>query len=141
MNATRYPKVSDHLPQIIEMVEKLKQKGYAYQAGDSVYFRVNAFSSYNQFAAGGGSATDANVSSSDAVTSMEDDPYGEKKASFRDFALWKGSARARLGGPPASRTPQPLNPEAPSEAELVKRGLAWNSSLGCGRPGNGCVCS
>jgi cysteinyl-tRNA synthetase len=123
--------VSDYLPQIVDMIESLRQKGIAYQAGDSVYYRVNAFSSYNKFA-GADSATEANLSSTDAVVSVANDSRSESKSSFRDFALWKSSGRTRLGTPPVAS----CSTEALSETELVERGLAWKTSLGCGRPGS-----
>jgi cysteinyl-tRNA synthetase len=76
------PGAVDHIPQQIEMIEKLMAGGHAYKAGDgSVYFRVSSFPKYGRLShleerelVLGASATDA-------------DEYD--KDSLADFALWK----------------------------------------------------
>ena len=46
--AKRYPRATDHIPQMIEMIRKLLEKGYAYQSRDSVYFRITSSPSYGK---------------------------------------------------------------------------------------------
>jgi len=46
--ADKYPKATEEIPKIIEMVEGLIQKGHAYQAGGDVYFRVTSDPDYGK---------------------------------------------------------------------------------------------
>lgn len=67
-------RVSDHMPQIIQFIEKLLEKKMAYTYSDgSVYFDVSKFPRYGKF---------QNVN----IDSMEH----EFKRSSLDFAVWKG---------------------------------------------------
>ena len=43
-------KASDHIPDMIEMISILLEKGYAYQAGGNVYFDVSKFPDYGKMA-------------------------------------------------------------------------------------------
>src|SRR5262249_16178899 len=46
--AHHYPRATDHVPEMIEMISKLLEKGHAYQSRDSVYFRLTSFPSYGK---------------------------------------------------------------------------------------------
>ncbi|XP_052731950.1 cysteine--tRNA ligase, chloroplastic/mitochondrial isoform X3 [Vigna angularis] len=75
------PKVSGHMPQIIDMIEKILNNGYAYIVDGDVYFNVEKFPEYGK------------LSSRD----LEDNRAGERvavdlrKKNPADFALWKSS--------------------------------------------------
>ncbi|XP_027942442.1 cysteine--tRNA ligase, chloroplastic/mitochondrial isoform X3 [Vigna unguiculata] len=75
------PKVSEHMPQIIDMIEKILNNGYAYVVDGDVYFNVEKFPEYGK------------LSSRD----LEDNRAGERvavdlrKKNPADFALWKSS--------------------------------------------------
>jgi len=71
------PKVTESLPGIISLIQKLISEGLAYAAGGDVYFRVERFPRYGALS---GQETDEMGST---------DP-GEHKESPLDFALWKG---------------------------------------------------
>ena len=43
-----YPKVSEHIDAIIEMIQGLIEKGAAYESQGSVFFRVDAFPEYGK---------------------------------------------------------------------------------------------
>lgn len=79
------PKVSTHIPEIIEMVEKLVEKGngYATEAGD-VFFRVKSFDGYGKLSRR--KLEDMEAGRSGRVSN--DDL--QKEHPF-DFALWKAS--------------------------------------------------
>jgi len=81
-NANFHPKTTDFLKEIIEMVEGLVKKGYAYVApnGD-VYFSVRKFESYGKL---------SGKRIEDLVAGARVEP-GEYKKDPLDFALWKSA--------------------------------------------------
>ena len=46
--AHEFPKATDHIEEMIEIVEGLVEKGYAYEADGNVYFSVSEFPEYGQ---------------------------------------------------------------------------------------------
>ncbi len=85
------PRATDHVPQMVEMIENLIDKGFAYQAGGSVYFSVKKFAPYGKLS---GKDTDQLlVGARVEVNEMKEDPL--------DFALWKESKE----GEPAWESP------------------------------------
>jgi cysteinyl-tRNA synthetase len=75
------PKATEHLPQIIDLIRRLEEKGFAYQGAEDVYFRVRRFPGYGKLS--GQSLDDMLVGAR-----IEVDPYKEDPL---DFVLWKGS--------------------------------------------------
>ena len=76
------PKATEHIPEIIAMIQKLVEKGYAYPAPDgSVYFAVEKFKGYGKLS---GRKLDEMISG----TRFDVD---ENKQNPLDFALWKAS--------------------------------------------------
>ncbi|ABB15943.1 cysteine--tRNA ligase [Carboxydothermus hydrogenoformans] len=84
--ATVHPKVTEHIPEIIEMVKGLIEKGYAYEVEGNVYFAVDSFSDY-------GKLSGRDLEELKAGARVEVD---EKKKNPLDFALWK---KAKPGEP------------------------------------------
>ena len=81
-----YPKASDTIPDMIEMIQKIIQKGYGYEVNGDVYFSVKKFKDYGKLS---GQKLDDLLS---GVRIESDD----KKYSPLDFALWK---KAKAGEP------------------------------------------
>ena len=82
VRAHEYPRATKFINQIIEMIQKLIDKGFAYQTDDSsVFFRVSKFSEYGKLA----NLNPYNMKIGDRV---DNDEY--EKEEIRDFALWKG---------------------------------------------------
>ncbi|KAI4453180.1 cysteinyl-trna synthetase [Holotrichia oblita] len=80
--AHAYPKVSEHIDDIIAVIEKLISKGYAYKIDDgSVYYRVESFSGY-------GKLSGRSLDDMWAGARIEVD---ESKTNPMDFALWKSA--------------------------------------------------
>ncbi len=75
-----YPKATEEIPKILEMIQGLLNKGYAYESDGSVYFRVRNFASY-------GKLSHRNLSETISRTCS----YEEKKEYPLVFALWKAS--------------------------------------------------
>jgi len=78
---TYQPRATQHIQEIIELIDKLLEKGHAYQAGGTVWFRVRSFRDYGKLS---GKPIDELVSGA----RVEPDPAKEDPA---DFALWKGA--------------------------------------------------
>ncbi|GFO65744.1 cysteine--tRNA ligase [Geomonas paludis] len=78
---TFQPKATEHIPEIIALVERLIEKGYAYASGSDVFFRVDRFEGYLKL-------SKRNLEDMQAGARIEVD---EKKEHPMDFALWKGA--------------------------------------------------
>ena len=79
---TYEPRATGHIPEMIEMIKILIERGHAYQAADSsgdVYFDVKSWPAY-------GSLSHQNID--DMEPAADSDPRGKRDP--RDFALWKG---------------------------------------------------
>lgn len=80
--ATRNPRATEHIPQIIKLVETLIEKGHAYPvANGDVYFSVRSFPGYGKLS---GQSID------DLESGARIEP-GDLKRDPLDFALWKGA--------------------------------------------------
>jgi len=76
-----HPRVSQHLPEIIALIEQLLERGAAYQLGGDVYFAVDQFPEYGKLS--GRSRDEIMVGARVEVD--------ERKRNPMDFALWKSS--------------------------------------------------
>ncbi|WP_436700614.1 cysteine--tRNA ligase [Nocardioides sp. BYT-33-1] len=79
---TYEPAATGHIPEMVELIERLIDRGHAYPADDGsgdVYFDVRSWPSY-------GELTHQGVD--DMEPAADADPRGKKDP--RDFALWKG---------------------------------------------------
>jgi cysteinyl-tRNA synthetase len=77
-----YPRATRHVAEMIGLVERLVERGYAYEKDGSVFFRIARDEDYGRL-----SRIDlAQVRRGERVA---DDDYG--KEDVRDFVLWKGA--------------------------------------------------
>ena len=74
-----HPKVSEHIPEIIEFVQTLIDKGYAYEVNGDVYFSTRKFKEYGKLSKQ--NIEDLESGARIAVGEIKEDPL--------DFALWK----------------------------------------------------
>jgi len=74
-----HPRATEHIKEIIELIEKLIEKGYAYAVDGDVYFAARKFKDY-------GKLSGQNLEELEAGARVEP---GEKKKDPMDFALWK----------------------------------------------------
>jgi cysteinyl-tRNA synthetase len=79
--ATVEPKATEHIGDIIALVQTLLRKGIAYQAGEDVYFQVEKFPAY-------GALSKRKLDEMQAGARVEVD---ERKRHPMDFVLWKGA--------------------------------------------------
>ena len=85
--AEYYPAATDHIPEMVALITRLLERGYAYQAGGSVYFKVDAFPEYGKL-----SHLEDRQLQAGASGRVDADEY--EKEDVRDFALWKGWTEA-----------------------------------------------
>ena len=79
--ADKYPRATDHIEEMIKMIQALEENGYAYETEDhSVYFRLDAYDSYGQL-------TQIDLNQQRANERIINDEYS--KDNPQDFALWK----------------------------------------------------
>ncbi|ASJ14119.1 cysteine--tRNA ligase [Thermococcus radiotolerans] len=81
-----YPRVTEHIEDIIDFVRKLQEKGYAYEGSDGVYFEVQRFKDYGKL---------SGIKLEELRKGARVEP-GEGKKNPEDFALWK---KAKPGEP------------------------------------------
>ena len=83
----RQPRATDHVRQMISLVERLLKSGHAYEADGHVLFRVGAYAAYGELS---GRNRDEQI----AGARVEVAPYKEDPA---DFVLWKPSSEELPG--------------------------------------------
>ena len=85
--AEHYPAATEHIPEMVALITRLLERGYAYEAGGSVYFKVEAFPTYGRL-----SHLEERQLQAGASGRVDADEY--EKEDVRDFALWKGWTEA-----------------------------------------------
>jgi len=95
--ATHYPRATEHLPEILTLIQRLIEKKFAYVSGIDVYFDVRSYPKYGQLS--GRKVDDLRQGVRIEVGEMKRDPL--------DFTLWKG---AKPGEP---SWPSPWGPGRP----------------------------
>ena len=76
------PRATEHIPQIVGLVQRLIDKGHAYRTPDgSIFFRIASWPKYGRLAR-------LDPTQLRVGERVESDEYG--KDDVRDFALWKG---------------------------------------------------
>lgn len=73
-------RATDHIEDMVELIERLTAKGFTYMSDGSIYFRISQFPDY-------GKLTNVDTSGIRAGARVDVDRYD--KADARDFALWK----------------------------------------------------
>jgi len=76
-----YPRATEEIPKIIEVIQGLIDKGYAYPAGGSVYFRVRSDPDYGKLS----------HRSLEAMRAAECAIGSDEKEDAMDFVLWKAT--------------------------------------------------
>lgn len=111
LKADYYPKATQYIEQMIEIILKLQERKIAYKGADgSIYFSIKTFNSYGRL-----SHLDLKSLKQGASERIYTDEYDKENAS--DFVLWKIFDPSRDGN------------------------IFWNSPFGKGRPGWHIECS
>ncbi len=78
--AEHYPRATDYIPQMVELVKRLEARGHTYRSEGSIYYRISTFPEYGKLS---GIRPEANL----AGARVDADEYEKEDA--RDFVLWK----------------------------------------------------
>tara|TARA_Y100000310_G_C20589152_1_gene767029 strand:+ start:23 stop:1366 length:1344 start_codon:yes stop_codon:yes gene_type:complete len=78
--ADKYPRATEHIKEMVEMIDKLLKKGYAYKAEDGIYFNIKKFKDYGKLAK-------LNLKNLKEGVRINNDEYDKENA--QDFVLWK----------------------------------------------------
>ena len=85
------PRVSTHLAEIVALIEKLIEKGAAYEKDGDVYFRVRAFPDYGKLSHRSLAAL------VEGASGRVEESEQRKKEDPADFALWKSAPESEWG--------------------------------------------
>ncbi len=80
-HAEYYPRATDHIPEMIELIKRLLDNGNAYVMDTNVYYSIASFPEY-------GRLSGMKLDKLERGVRINADEY--EKEDFRDFALWKG---------------------------------------------------
>lgn len=81
-----HPRVTENMETIIEFIQALIEKGYAYEVDGDVYYRTRKFAEY-------GKLSHQSIDELKAGARIE---VGEKKEDPLDFALWKAAKEGEI---------------------------------------------
>ncbi|WP_226585822.1 cysteine--tRNA ligase [Halobacillus litoralis] len=84
--AVDHPRVTENMDEIVDFIQGLIDKGYAYEAGGDVYFRTRSFDSYGKLS----------HQSVDELRSGSRIEVGDKKEDPLDFTLWKNAKEGEI---------------------------------------------
>ncbi|MXV64383.1 cysteine--tRNA ligase [Natronorubrum sp. JWXQ-INN-674] len=125
LRAEVYPRVSEHVPEIVDLVETLIEKGYAYESNGSVYFDVTSFDEYGKLS----------NQELEEIESQGDPDERSEKRNPADFALWKA------GGVDEAAIEEHRHEGAADAEHACETAQTWESPWGEGRPGWHIECS
>jgi len=80
--ANDYPCATDYIDEMVNLIQKLENKGFAYKADGSIYFSINKFKDYGKLA-----HIDKENLLAGASGRVSNDEY--EKENISDFVLWK----------------------------------------------------
>ncbi len=78
--ADRFPRATEHIPEMVALVKRLLERGYAYRKEGSVYFSIAKFPAYGRL---------SKICLEDLKPGRRSDADEYAKESVHDFALWK----------------------------------------------------
>ncbi len=112
-------RATDHLPEMINLIQRLESKGYTYKTSDGIYFDTAKFKNYGQLAR-------LNFKGLREGARVKKNP---EKKNATDFALWKFSY------------PQGRAFDKTLDDASKRRQMEWQSPWGLGFPGWHLECS
>jgi cysteinyl-tRNA synthetase len=87
--ADSYPRATEHIPAMVDLIARLVQRGHAYVNDGSVYFDISTFEPYGRLARLPEDAIRAGAGLAKRGGAIDADEYTKDDA--RDFALWKAA--------------------------------------------------
>ncbi len=83
-SVSKYARATSHIKEIISQVERLLNKGYAYQIEDGIYYDISKFKEYGKL------SKRTALQAEDAVSRVDE---AKQKRNKGDFCLWKFSKK------------------------------------------------
>ncbi len=80
LRADKYPRATEHIPEMVAIVKRLTQKSYAYKKDGSYYFSIAKFPAYGRL---------SKISLEELQPGQRVDADEYEKENVHDFALWK----------------------------------------------------
>lgn len=81
IDADVFPRATEHVPEIIDIIKKMMERGFAYRGKDgSVYYDVSKFQDYGKL---------SHLKLKVGKRKIKRDEWGEDTSIVSDFALWK----------------------------------------------------
>jgi cysteinyl-tRNA synthetase len=78
-----FPKATEHINEMVKLISRLLEKGYAYQSPDGIYYKISKFKDYGKL---------SHLKIKEARKSrIRSDQYEKEEA--HDFALWKAHSK------------------------------------------------
>ena len=74
------PRATEHIPEMVQLIRTLEDKGYTYRKDGSIYFSISHFKEY-------GKLSNADFTGAQSGARVDTDKYEKENA--RDFVLWK----------------------------------------------------
>jgi cysteinyl-tRNA synthetase len=113
---------TEHIDEMIQLVERLIETGYAYREGDSIYYRISRFPAYGRL---------SNLDKRELKVGARIDADEYEKEEQRDFVLWKAPKDPR-----EPRWPAPFGEGRPGWhlecSAMAMRYLGETLDLHCG---------
>ena len=76
------PKATDHIPEMLELIERLSDQGLTYERKGSIYFRIDRFPDYGKL---------SGIDPKELAPGGRQDADEYSKENPRDFVLWKAA--------------------------------------------------
>lgn len=78
--AEEYPEATKHIQEMVDLIKKLRNKGFTYESRGSIYFKISSYKNY-------GCLAHLNLEELKDGARIDSDEYEKEEA--RDFVLWK----------------------------------------------------
>ncbi len=114
-NVSYYARATEHIPEIIGQIERLMEKGFAYETETGVYYDESRFPDFGKLS----------HQSSEDLKKHRIEP-DETKRNSGDFALWKKRQSLESSG---------FSQQGGSAVDRFEVEVVWDSPWGMGRPG------
>jgi cysteinyl-tRNA synthetase len=124
LDAHAYPRATEHIAEMIEMIESLIDKGHAYLADGNVYFDVRSFERYGALSGNTLEQLEAGASGRVEERSEKHNPL--------DFALWKRDPKHLMASTCTAAAPTTSSPTTSARSPRASRSPASPSrASGC----------
>ncbi len=80
LKADYYPRATDHIPEMVKLIQRLLDRGFAYRKNGSIYFSIEKFPEYGRL---------SNIDKRELRPDDRVDSDDYEKENIHDFALWK----------------------------------------------------